>query len=327
MRTHLTGGLIAVTLTAAATVASAQGYNDGTGREWRQVSSTTGMSWSQVASVCPTDGSGPCSGIASGRDLTGWYWASQAEVQEFFALFAPEIADLGCVGGPAYVLSGLFMLDGGVITPTWSYYTTFGGYLYVSGWTSTLGTEGNAILGAASAQYPVFDGALCVTGQAAMNTIPQFNGVWLWRPVACAGPQVTAQPADAVTCGSGGVAQFVVAVDATGATRFQWRRDGVEIAGEENPTALTPGLVVTGANPDGVYDCVVTDRCGSVTSAPAQLLVCPADFDCSGGVDGDDVIGFFAAWDLGEIAADFTGDGGVDGDDVIGFFARWDTGC
>ena len=54
MRTHLTGGLIAVTLTAAATVASAQGYNDGTGREWRQVSSTTGMSWSQVASVCPT---------------------------------------------------------------------------------------------------------------------------------------------------------------------------------------------------------------------------------------------------------------------------------
>ena len=173
MRTYLSAGPIAATLAAAATVASAQGYNDGTGREWRQVTTTTGISWSQVASVCPTDGSGPCAGTASGRDLTGWYWASQAEVQEFFALFAPEIADLGCVGGPAYVLSGLSMLDGGVITPTWSYYTTFGGYLYVSGWTSTRGTEGNAILGAASAQYPVFDGALCVTGQAPINTIPE----------------------------------------------------------------------------------------------------------------------------------------------------------
>jgi hypothetical protein len=327
MRTQLTGGLIAATLAAAATVATGQGYNDGTGREWRQVNATTGMSWSQVASVCPTDGSGPCSGIASGRDLTGWYWASQAEVQEFFALFAPEIGDMGCVGGPAYVLSGLFMLDGGVINPTWSYYTTFGGYLYVSGWTSTRGTEGNAILGAASAQYPVFDGALCVTGQAAVNTIPQFNGVWLWRPVPCAAPTVTAEPTDAVTCGRNDVVQFTIEADATGTAGYQWRRNGMPISGQDNPTALTPALVLAGALQPGTFDCVVTDRCGSVTSAPAVLVVCPADFDCSGGVDGDDVIGFFAAWDNGEIAADFTGDSGVDGDDVIGFFARWDVGC
>ncbi len=327
MRTQLTGGLMAVTLTVAATVASAQGYNDGTGREWRQVTTTTGISWSQVASVCPTDGSGPCAGTASGRDLTGWYWASQAEVQEFFALFAPEIADLGCVGGPAYVLSGLSMLDGGVISPTWSYYTTFGGYLYVSGWTSTRGTEGNAILGAASAQYPVFDGALCVTGQAAINTIPQFNGVWLWRPVPCGAPSVTAQPTDVLTCGRNDVVQFMLAVDATGPASYQWRRNGMAISGQDNPTALTPGLVLAGALQPGSFDCVVTDRCGTATSQAATLTVCPADFDCSRGVDGDDVITFFAAWDASDPAADFTGDGGVDGDDVIAFFARWDAGC
>jgi hypothetical protein len=58
-----------------------------------------------------------------------------------------------------------------------------------------------------------------------------------------------------------------------------------------------------------------------------QPTFCPSDFDQSGSVDGDDVIGFFAAWDNGDIAADFDQSGSVDGDDVIGFFAAWDAGC
>jgi hypothetical protein len=55
--------------------------------------------------------------------------------------------------------------------------------------------------------------------------------------------------------------------------------------------------------------------------------VCPADFDCSGGVDSDDVILFFTLWDINDLAADFNGDDGVDADDVIAFFTRWDAGC
>ncbi|MFZ4574691.1 MAG: GC-type dockerin domain-anchored protein [Phycisphaerales bacterium] len=54
---------------------------------------------------------------------------------------------------------------------------------------------------------------------------------------------------------------------------------------------------------------------------------CPADYNGDTGVDGDDVIAYFADWDAGLIGADFNGDGGVDGDDVIAFFARWDSGC
>jgi hypothetical protein len=54
---------------------------------------------------------------------------------------------------------------------------------------------------------------------------------------------------------------------------------------------------------------------------------CPADYNNDTGVDGDDVIAFFADWDAGIITADLTGDGGVDGDDVIYFFERWDSGC
>ncbi len=54
---------------------------------------------------------------------------------------------------------------------------------------------------------------------------------------------------------------------------------------------------------------------------------CPADYNGDDGVDGDDVIAYFADWDAGVIGADFNGDGGVDGDDVIEFFGRWDSGC
>lgn len=52
---------------------------------------------------------------------------------------------------------------------------------------------------------------------------------------------------------------------------------------------------------------------------------CPSDINGDGGVDGDDVIAYFAAWDVSD--ADFNGDGGTDGDDTIAFFAAWDAGC
>jgi hypothetical protein len=66
----------------------------------------------------------------------------------------------------------------------------------------------------------------------------------------------------------------------------------------------------------------------SLLELPFVLLgvpACPADVDNSGGVDGDDVIIFFALWD--QNLMDFNGDGGTDGDDIIAFFARWDSGC
>ena len=59
---------------------------------------------------------------------------------------------------------------------------------------------------------------------------------------------------------------------------------------------------------------------------PWQQAGCAADFDNSGGVDGDDVIAFFAAWDIAEICADVDLTGSADGDDVILFFTLWDQG-
>lgn len=54
---------------------------------------------------------------------------------------------------------------------------------------------------------------------------------------------------------------------------------------------------------------------------------CIGDFDGSGGVDGDDISAFFAAWQAGETSADVDGSGGVDGDDIGVFFDHWQAGC
>ncbi len=139
----------------------------------------------------------------------------------------------------------------------------------------------------------------------------------------------------------------------TGVT-VRWQRNGVDIADGEQGASSGGGVVsgATGAMPiptdgsaaeltisgvqagdEGLYRAIFTCACGSVESVAVEVTVaedpcpCPADMDCSGGVDSDDVILYFVAWDQGEIAADFNGDGGVDSDDVIGFFERWDAGC
>jgi hypothetical protein len=49
-----------------------------------------------------------------------------------------------------------------------------------------------------------------------------------------------------------------------------------------------------------------------------------ADFNADGGIDGNDIEAFFAAWESGELWADFNGDGGTDGADRDAFFARWE---
>jgi hypothetical protein len=141
-------------------------------------------------------------------------------------------------------------------------------------------------------------------------------------------PSITSQPSSRTSC-PGVTATFSVVASGSPAPSFQWRRNGAVISGAQNPSALTATLQLPNVslNEQGSYTCVVTNSCASVTSQAATLTVCPADYDCSGGVDSDDVITFFGDWDASNIRADFNRDGGVDADDVIGFFGRWDAGC
>lgn len=57
------------------------------------------------------------------------------------------------------------------------------------------------------------------------------------------------------------------AVEATGATplSFQWRKDAVEIPGATQATLLISNVTLDDA---GDYDVIVSNACGSTTSAP-----------------------------------------------------------
>ncbi|MEI7657479.1 MAG: GC-type dockerin domain-anchored protein [Phycisphaerae bacterium] len=54
--------------------------------------------------------------------------------------------------------------------------------------------------------------------------------------------------------------------------------------------------------------------------------ICYADFNRDGGIDGNDIESYFAAWESGGDSADVNRDGGVDGADVEVFFAAWEAG-
>jgi hypothetical protein len=77
---------------------------------------------------------------------------------------------------------------------------------------------------------------------------------------------------------------------------------------------------------------IVTDSCGSVTTAPVSLVVracpsgpCPADYDGSGGTpEAGDINAFFVDWLAGADCADTDCSGGTpDSSDIDTFFAAW----
>lgn len=127
----------------------------------------------------------------------------------------------------------------------------------------------------------------------------------------------------------GGTTSLTVSPVGNGSFTFAWKKDGVLIDSNLNPTAMTPTLTINSATiaDVGSYSCVISNICGSISSNSASISVCLADFNCSGMVDGDDVIAFFIDWDIGVMSGDVNQDGSVDGDDVIQFFENWDGGC
>lgn len=149
-------------------------------------------------------------------------------------------------------------------------------------------------------------------------------------------PSITSQPESESACIGTQVSLSILATG-TGTLEFHWRHDANEIDVAENPSAATPTLVIDGlqAHDAGLYDCVVTNSCGSIVSDAATLSVvnlgdpgceicvegCPADFDGNGGVDGGDLGAFFNAYELGSGCADVDHNGGVDAGD-IGYFIQ-----
>lgn len=103
------------------------------------------------------------------------------------------------------------------------------------------------------------------------------NETWELRVIGS--PAITLQPLPTSVC-TGWMAFFGVTASGTGLS-YQWRRAGVNLG--DGPTgtgsvvsgATTSALTVTGVTSAdaGIYDCVITNACGSITSNSATLDV------------------------------------------------------
>lgn len=85
---------------------------------------------------------------------------------------------------------------------------------------------------------------------------------------ACVSPTITAQPLDTSAC-VGDVLTLSVGVSGTGPFSYQWRRDGTNLIGQ---TGASLNLQAD-AGDSGSYDVVVSNACGTETSATAVVTV------------------------------------------------------
>jgi hypothetical protein len=151
-------------------------------------------------------------------------------------------------------------------------------------------------------------------------------------------PAITQDPAGQQVS-EGGSAIFTVGVSGPGPFSFQWRLNGVDLAdGGSISGAGTDTLTispVTGTEL-GLYDVIVTNECGSLVSAAAELTLASScrpnpDINGSGSVDGADLGLLLAAWgscspEPGECCiADLNADNEVDGADLGILLSSWST--
>ncbi|MEM7166206.1 MAG: LamG-like jellyroll fold domain-containing protein [Planctomycetota bacterium] len=137
----------------------------------------------------------------------------------------------------------------------------------------------------------------------------------------------------AVTTCEGFDVELTVLANGSGDLGYQWRRNGVNVAGATEATLVL--LAVTAAEA-GIYDVVVTSSCGVATVTGAPLTVIPqqqCDCNANGVLDGDDLATGGATdcnnngvIDSCDIAAGTSVDVDGDGipDDCTGRFVRGD---
>ena len=206
--------LMATVAGASAHVASASIDNDATGKRWRALTETTGLTASQVATVCHRDGMTACSGAVGAKDLTGWVWATDAQVRTLFGEYAPAIL----TAVPPVLSSADLLMPAmnflGEMGATFS----FTGYnfhsTFASGWTSTKDAAGLPVVGSVDfGWYPIL-GSFALRSRA--DTASSQVGVWLWRPSGADITPPTITPAVAGTLGDERLVRLQHSVDLGG---------------------------------------------------------------------------------------------------------------
>jgi hypothetical protein len=113
--------------------------------------------------------------------------------------------------------------------------------------------------------------AMVITAGTGYGQVPLYD----WNVLA-AGPQPTSQPRDA-SIEPGGTAQFTFGVSG-GSVAYRWHRNGTPLFdGGSISGAAYPTLVIApmGSANQGVYHCVATGPCGTITSRNATLACAP----------------------------------------------------
>jgi hypothetical protein len=171
----------------------------------------------------------------------------------------------------------------------------------------------------------------------------------VWAPCA---PVFGLIPSPVVTCPSGSGA-FSVSLSANaggGTLSWQWQVQtgpgawqsittsaaalscGGTVRGSAPTTAstsisITPCPGSPGAPQQFQLRCIVSNACGSATSAPTTYTVCPADFDCSGALGVVDIFAYLNAWFAADPRSEFDGVSGLQVADIFAFLNAWFAGC
>jgi hypothetical protein len=176
--------------------------------------------------------------------------------------------------------------------------------------------------------------ALLINGDIAVGgTFEMVNGAvskcFARYRFAADAPAITQHPQSASPC-LGGPVSLAVAATGTQPMLYQWRRNDMALDTIAHPSASTPTLSFdsVGLAEQGSYDCVVANSCDSATSLEATVVICFADFNCSGFVEVPDIFAFLSAWFANDARADFDGSGlPVSVPDIFAFLSAWFAGC
>ena len=221
-----------------------------------------------------------------------------------------------------------------------------GGFLYAAG--DFTSADGNVALGVARYNGSGWESDGLAANDDPVNALGVFHNE-IHAPGASAAmslrrladvPWISQHPvSQELPCNE--VAEFVCTAPGYTSAARTWRKDGVAlvngltkngsvISGAADSTLYIIGSVVADS---GMYDCIVSNACGSITSNAASLEVteicCPADITGNGVVDVDDLLEVVNGWGFCftfGCPADIVPAGGnqfIDVDDLLRVINEW----
>ncbi len=150
-------------------------------------------------------------------------------------------------------------------------------------------------------------------------------------------PTIQQQPMNVRLCSA---VPIVLQIATQALVSFQWQvertpgtwialSDGLTASGSVIQGATAPMLTILSpsASDAAAYRCVLTTACGSLTSDPAVVIDCPADFNCDAVANSADFFDYITAFFDESPSADFNADGSVGSQDFFDFLSSFFAGC